>query len=799
MGGLLHDIGKFVQRAYWDEKKDHSIHGEEFLKSFSNPIMNELALFARYHHKEELEKVKDVDTRRRNLLWIVYEADNLSSSEREKGTPVFGNPLISVFSSINVGKGLPRKFAYKLTELRPEKFVYPIPREDLTLSRRSYEELFKSFRRDFGVISRNISIEHLLVLLEKYTTFIPSIMSEENDVSLFDHLRTTSAIALCLYYFHKEDLDKDIKNEITNKEKLKFLFVGGDVSGVQRFIYTITSKGALKYLRARSTFLELLVEDVVEEILRELRLTRANVVYSGGGHFYILAPNLPEVRSKLVEIRNKVNKWLFENFWCDLYLALDWVEINGKAFETLEINGRSIWQLISEKLTKLKNQKFKELIFNNPRKLVEENYLENKFECDVCKRPTATTEQVKEDVKVCESCKNLWSLGENLPRIDALLRIDKNHPINKKFEGLYPKIELPFSAWYGLFRVGNWREVLSDVPKDGVLFLKNFLQVDENLLDYRIIPFLVSDYAIKENGEIKNFDKMGEDAKGVKKIAALRMDVDDLGKIFSTGIPEGKRTISRVATLSRLLNYFFRSYINLIAEYIENNVVGICENSNLPRLVSLSDRKDRNVVVVYSGGDDLFIVGAWNDVFEMSFEIQELFTRYVGYNPNITISAGFGIFDPKYPLYRMAELTKDRLEKAKDEGKNRIFIFERAGEFGGDEKMKENHRESYEWEEFKIIWQKYAAKIYDTEKRELKDEVSRAIIRKLLEAWKIYVKNPRSAQWFISPLYHLSRVGVSQYFSALFTLDVERIRKGEPQEVYYIDCPLRILDLIVRR
>lgn len=48
------------------------------------------------------------------------------------------------------------------------------------------------------------------------------------------------------------------------------------------------------------------------------------------------------------------------------------------------------------------------------------------------------------------------------------------------------------------------------------------------------------------------------------------MDVDNLGNIFSKGL--NKISISRIATLSRMLDLFFSGYLNIITkEKSENN------------------------------------------------------------------------------------------------------------------------------------------------------------------------------------------------------------------------------------
>jgi len=792
-GGLLHDIGKFVQRANWDEKKSHEEWGYEFLYGFKdkNPVFEKLALFTRYHHKDSLERAEIRDIRLLNLLWIVYEADNLSSKERVGEKPQFGNPMLSVFSSVNIDKGETKTYYYDLEEYKPDIFFKPIA-EKITIDKRKYFDQYRKFKTEFMKLIENNAFDfnRILALLEMYTTFIPSTMTGEDDVSLYDHLKTTSAIALCLYYYHRDELNRNIRNKILDRSEFKYILIGGDISGIQDFIYTISSKGALKYLRARSAFLELLTEDVVEEIVERLNLTRANVIYSGGGHFFILAPNTGEVKEKLDNLVKSINQWLFDRFHGKLYLAVDFIELNGKSFERLELNGESIWDKIVHKLKIKKNQKFLDMLDKNI--LIEGDYWKNKEICEVCR--TSTDKLFHEDeLLVCNSCRELLNLGRYLPKIEVFVRYRYDENLRDKF----PAISLPFSMFYGLYEPVE--KMLEYFPKNVTIYAKNSFGLEEKYYGYKTIPYFVSDYvAIKEDGEIKNFDELGRDARGVEKIAVLKMDVDDLGKIFSRGLPEDKRTLSRYATLSRFMNHFFKNCIRLIAER-DLEVLEVIRNKELPRLFESNGK--RNVVVVYSGGDDLFIVGSWNDVFELAFEIRELFGEYVGWNPNITLSAGFAVFDPKYPLYRMAKITSDRLEYAKDEGeetegdikiKDRIMLFERSK----PREFKETHKVSYTWNEFKSVWNKYISKIYKN--GELIERVSRAILRRISEAREKYVKNPKGLKWHISLLYYLSRAKLIDVFGDLAKRDVERIKSGKPQEIYYIDAPLRIVDLAIR-
>ena len=67
-------------------------------------------------------------------------------------------------------------------------------------------------------------------------------------------------------------------------QKKTFLLYSMDISGIQDFIYTINNKGALKGLRARSFYLEIMMEHLIDELLEKVEISRANQINTGGGH-----------------------------------------------------------------------------------------------------------------------------------------------------------------------------------------------------------------------------------------------------------------------------------------------------------------------------------------------------------------------------------------------------------------------------------------------------------------------------------------------------------------------------------
>ena len=102
----------------------------------------------------------------------------------------------------------------------------------------------------------------IVALLHKYTSRIPSATPWEKggkrtvpDISLYDHLRTTAAIAACIgRELSETEVDEELKLLITKKESDRNIcaLIKGDISGIQNFLYHILSDGASNQLRGRS-------------------------------------------------------------------------------------------------------------------------------------------------------------------------------------------------------------------------------------------------------------------------------------------------------------------------------------------------------------------------------------------------------------------------------------------------------------------------------------------------------------------------------------------------------------------
>ncbi len=127
--------------------------------------------------------------------------------------------------------------------------------------------------------------------------------------------------------------------------------------------------------------------------------------------------------------------------------------------------------------------------------------------------------------------------------------------------------------------------------------------------------------------------------------------MDNLGKVFVCGL-KGNNTISRIATLSRMLDVFFSGYMQQLIEV------------NYPEIYT-----------VYSGGDDILVIGPWDSIIKFADELNTKFHEFTGNNENLTLSAGITFVKHNYPVFRAAGMADDFLDISKDKGKDRLTVF----------------------------------------------------------------------------------------------------------------------------
>lgn len=711
-GALLHDIGKVCYRAM-NKRINHSKLGGDFLEQYlkSNEETERLLNCVRYHHKDYLQKAK-LD--KNDLAYIVYEADNIASGMdrrenegEEKGFDPKLN-LDSIFSVFYSDKEIQVANKYPLIYKDINK-AFNYPRTDISLATNSnYEALLNKIKSHF--ITKDISqisINQLLQIIEEGFSYLPSSTNraEVCDISLYVHSKITSAVASCMKLYFDEQQIQDYKkycfnsgSKIFRNEKI-YLLVSGDISGIQDFIYTIPSKGALKTLRGRSLYINLLLEEFIDEYLEQIGLSRANVLYSGGGHFYILAPNIEDTKKAIDKLQAKMNRWLMENIGINLYLAIGIAECSANNLMKSEAQG-NLFATVNKKLKDdktirySKDEDFLEYIFN-----VEKEEDTAKKECNICHNLVDKLWKYNSDEEIaCEFCLNLYKLGQDILTQDLVFviseeKIDGGIKIFGKDKDLY------------LYAV-NIEDI--DMFKGKILRIYSKNNLLENDLAIRLY---LADYSAKnENDEVMTFDDLAKSScktdKGIKRLGVLRLDVDDLGIAFSSGFVSDKdkiednlryATLSRYADLSKDISMFFKVAINKICAGDLTGCVDFEEKAF--NIFGIAKAPKRKVNIIYAGGDDLFLVGAWDEVLEVAIDINRAFKQFT--NGKLTLSAGMAMFSPTYPISKMAEIAGLLVQMSKNrKDKNSIALFGMETNLKANGQLECKH--IYTWADFEM-------------------------------------------------------------------------------------------------
>lgn len=678
IGSLLHDIGKVIYRT--GSHDNHSSSGYSYLKEEIGIDDVDILESVLYHHASML---RSANISKKSLAYITYIADNIASAadRRDNNTGDYGfemsSPLEPVFNILNGNNQ--RKYYHP--SMLDSKINFPTE-DKVDFDEGFYTSVKLKITETLKSIELNDRyINSLLEIFEATMSYLPSSTAkgEKADISLYDHSKMTMAIASCIYFYLTEKEIDDFKKVLLDgeadfKKENCFVLFSIDVSGIQKFIYTIHSEDALKMLRSRSFYLEIMMEHIVDDILEHLGLSRANLIYSGGGHCYMLLPNTRLVKDYLDEYEKYLNEWLLKQFDISLYIAMGYVEANPDNLKNVPEG--SYLQMYREVSSQISSKKLHRYNAGQIRKLNDNKKDDYSRECRICRNVGKLTED-----GVCPMCSALKNLSANI------LSADYFTITNKSGEKGVP---LPGDNYIIAERKEDLLNRIKKFPDSYVrIYAKNSFHTGIKVAS----KIWVGNYSSQPT-----FEQLIKKAKGIERLGVLRADVDNLGQAIVAGFDKKYTTLSRTATLSRQLSLFFKYYINDILENGESNEL-------------LSDSKNRNATVVYSGGDDLFIVGAWNDIIELAIDINNAFQKYT--EGTLKISGGIGLYAAGYPISRMADEVGSMENMSKRyPGKEAITLFLDGKRH--KEKGEDVYDGTYRWDVFinDVIKDKYKV-IYD--------------------------------------------------------------------------------------
>lgn len=689
IGGLLHDIGKVVYRQ-GDDKRKHSQSGCDFLKEDIRTLEcdGEILDCVRYHHADA---VKGASLENDALAYIVYIADNIASAADRRQNDLddtgfdISMPLQSIFNILNGNKE--EKYYEPKTLDEKDGVNYPTT-EKKKFDESFYTKVIRNLAENLrGLAWTREYTNSLLEVLEANLSYVPSstAKSEMADISLYDHMKLTAAVSSCiLEYLNEQDI-VDYREKLFVKgtdfyKEDAFLLYSMDMSGIQDFIYTIASRNALKTLRSRSFYLEIMMEHIIDGLLQKLHLSRANLIYSGGGHCYILTANTEKTKLAAENYILELNEWFLETFQVSLYVGWGCAPCSADALKNVpEGSYEQIFRTISEGISTRKSHRYTSA---QVKMLNAKKDKDHTRECIACKKIADVDKE-----GVCSLCSAMKGFSQNI-LYDAFFTVSL-----KKSEDALP---LPGGCY-----------LTSDSEKT----LKIKMQQDDSFVRAYSKNKLVTgkDIATKlwvgNYTDGKTFEEYAENAEGIKRLGVIRADVDNLGTAFVSGFANQENqnryvTLSRTAALSRQLSLFFKYHINRI---LESGEYSIDVDKKMPHR--------RMATICYSGGDDLFIVGAWNEIIELAIDIRRSFERYS--QGTLTLSAGIGIYEPGYPISAIANEVAGLEDNAKAlPGKNAVTILPDGAwhdVFAESGKTLQISDGTYGWQEFEqsVLQEKY--------------------------------------------------------------------------------------------
>jgi CRISPR-associated protein Csm1 len=700
LAALIHDVGKLLERGEIFPEVREDVYYLSFCPEHNGCPDH---LHCAYTRKfcEDLEKKFDSLRKAQDKSWkdwaaahhfgnepclearVVRIADMLSLREREGGDSYYRDIhrktlLEPVIERVCLGKNTntSTRYRYPLKKLIPkEDFLFPLKGEDFSkiglnlticsdraegfpensdqwgylLAERSLADEYKQLAQDFldeidqlAQKRPDLPLPYLIVslnsLLEIYTANVPSATNVRHpDISLFDHLRTTAAIAQSLYLYQLQKNNPLNGLDDENKKEVKWLLVCGDFSGIQEFISGLNNKGTISALCDRSFFVQYFCRISADFLLERLGLNRVAMLYNSGGKFYLLVP--AHLKNKLFKVREQINKWLLEEFGGNIFLGLGLAEVTAEMFERGEMH--KAWEICARSLENDRQIKFKEHFepdFFAPR--TDFNPVKS---CPVC-----GNRFIQEGEKHCKICTQLEKLGRQLQKAKALLTVwgalDRIEDILKSG----PVLEFSgFGA--GLFLLDY--ECLEKAARLKFPLEAECVFMDQpdqvRLTDYPL-PCAAHSYMYlgrwKERRRSWTFYDYAQNARVIKKMGILRMDMDNTELVFLKGLCFSRPSISRMATLSRQLNYFFSGYLGRLMEQDEFDK---CQ-------------------FVYAGGDDLFIVGSLDQLLPLARTINDKFKRFCCQNPDLSISGGLIRTHGGYPIYKAAQIAVQAERRAKN-------------------------------------------------------------------------------------------------------------------------------------
>ncbi len=656
------------------------------------------------------------------LQWVIATADRLASGfEREEferynlardenpeattGRNHYQARQLTLFEQISLSAPATQAAAagdlvwrYPLAALSPQAIFPQLrtqcePGED-AVAQAQYRALWEEFLAALRSIPAShrsnwpLWLDHFDTAWQTYTHAIPAATAfgVKPEVSLYDHSKSTAALATALWRWHHENGQTGQAATAALADRSdwnqdKFLLIQGDFFGIQDFIFadgSQTQQAAARLLRGRSFQVSLFTELAALQVLEALELPPTSQITNAAGKFLIVAPNTVTVRARLQEVRQSLNRWFLEHSQGLAGLGLVGMAASGNDF--LKGNFQGLMQRLFADLEKAKLQRFDLTAASNP-------VFEMDYPLGVCRyngRLRADRQENEAGASATFS-RDQIRLGAALTRQDRLLITREASPLSgsditalelpifgyrialtasEEVTGKFGSLardgalvrcwdfslpaKLEDSLWNGYAR----RYINAYVPRFGEVDLQ--MQGKYRGVDEALTPEDVQFGAGKTLNHLACEDRIcpsdPEHWVGQVALMTLKGDVDNLGRLFQQGLQNP--SFAKMAALSRQMNAFFAIWLPAVCA------------AEFP-----------NTYTVFAGGDDFFLIGPWHSTQKLAVRMAEAFSAYVAQNPGITFSAGMVMTKPGLPMQTLGAQAEEALDAAKGRDKNALVLF----------------------------------------------------------------------------------------------------------------------------
>ncbi len=408
--------------------------------------------------------------------------------------------------------------------------------------------------------------------------------------------------------------------------------IKGDVSGIQEFIFNIQSEGAARMLKARSFFIQIAVQLCIEKIKIAFAKNDPVVISDSGGSFFIKCNYEPN-SSELDKLAGQVNQDLMKY---DLYISITAQPLNEWA-KTMELLKRA------EETKKFQRYSNEADAFRPT--MIEKDEKEASTWKDFAKQLSLSTgysiNETSDSSGIQANSVVLWGLK---------FLLEKENP-KVSFDDPKSSLMNPLPVW----RNENpyFKRFLEGQKDDEIELKKN----------------KGDDYETPKEGEIIDFDHLAIQAKertGTDNLGILKLDVDNLGKMFRDDF----NTQQKYIDASDAFCYFFGKHMKDF--WKTQKFKGVDGNEHHYR---------DNILIIYSGGDDCFLLGGWDAVLEFAQMFRDEFKDFCNgiqdETKQPTFSAAILLLQASTPVIQIGHLAEDELNEAKQfsSTKNAVSLF----------------------------------------------------------------------------------------------------------------------------